>query len=172
MEPLSPLFILYSSCSHMDFKEEQSLLKTKASLLVLLPILAPVILYVLGLPINTVLTSLMVVVIISIVSWLFLKTIKLQLCVNETGISLRIKGLQGKAETVLWEDIQRIQKVNIQPLKEFGGWGLRYSRSRTGYIFEGETGVELFTNRKSTIVITIRDADSFFAAIASFQPNL
>ncbi|MBL0881865.1 MAG: hypothetical protein IBJ16_00715 [Chitinophagaceae bacterium] len=156
----------------MDFKEEQSLSKTKASLLVLLPFLAPLVLYIIGLPINTVITSLIIVSVICIVSWLFLKTIKLQLCVNETGISLRIKGLQGKEEMFLWKDIERIQKVSVKPLKEFGGWGLRYSRSRTGYIFGGEKGVELFTNRKSTIVITIRDTDSFFAAIAFFQPNL
>lgn len=169
---MSPLFIHDSSYNHMDFKEEQSLLKTKASLLVLLPILAPLVLYVVGLPIKTVLTSLIITIIIGIVSWFFLKTIKLLLCVNETGISLRIKGLQGKEEFFLWKEIERIQRVSVKPLKEFGGWGLRYSRSRTGYIFEGETGVELFTNRKSTIVITIRDTDSFFAAIASFQPNL
>ncbi len=156
----------------MDFKEEQSLFKTKASLLVLLPILAPLILYISGLPLKTVITSLIVTVVISIVGWLFLKTIKLILSVNQRGISFQIKGLQRKEEILLWADIQRIEKVSIKPLREFGGWGLRFSRSKTGYIFEGESGVELFTDRNSTIVITVRDTESFFASVSSFRPDL
>jgi|GEM_PF-5566347 len=156
----------------MEFTEKQSLVRTKASLLVVLPLLAPGILYISVLSQNAVLTSLIVSVIICVVSWFFLKTIQLILHVNESCISFQIKGLQRKEEVVLWEDIKQIEKTSIKPLSQFGGWGLRFSRSRTGYIFEGEDGVELTTVRNNIFVITIRDTESFFTTISFFQARL
>jgi len=77
--------------------------------------------------------------------------------INETGVLYKQSPLINKFKTIPWDTIQNWELKKISPLRDFGGWGIRYTGSKTGYIMDGDFGLELNTGKKKKIVLSIKN---------------
>jgi len=75
--------------------------------------------------------------------------------IDEQGIHYKQVPLINSFKTIPWEIIQNWELKEISPLKDFGGWGIRYTGSKTGYIMRGDFGLELNTGKKKRIVLSV-----------------
>lgn len=104
--------------------------------------------------------------------FIFAWTLKLTFTANDRFISLRIKYLQTRAQLLRWEDIDRIWQADINAVKDFGGWGLRYNSRSTGYIFRSTTAIFFKTKQGQEIAVTTGRGSEFMDMIAATKPEL
>ena len=65
-----------------------------------------------------------------------------------------------------WEDIESCESVTYRPIRDFGGWGVRYGRSGKAYNVYGKRGVQLvFTDGRRLLLGSQRPDE--FAAVAT-----
>jgi len=91
-----------------------------------------------------------------IVVLLFL-TFKLETKIDEKGISVRLFPLHLKWKQFNYEEISKCYVREYSPLKEYGGWGLRYGIFGNGkaYNIKGNKGLQLeFKNGKKLLIGT------------------
>lgn len=77
--------------------------------------------------------------------------------IDEGGIHFKQTPLLNKFKTMPWTTIQNWELRKINALTDFGGWGIRYTGSKTGYIMEGDYGLELGTGAKKKTVLSIKN---------------
>ena len=91
--------------------------------------------------------------------------------VTESGVSLKIPLF--KKEFIGWNEIKSINLQTISPLKDFGGWGLRYNlKGTTGYIFSGTKAIFIEKNNGKKVAFTIIDSESFMTVVHEKLPNV
>jgi uncharacterized membrane protein len=74
------------------------------------------------------------------ISWLFLK-LKLLVEVREDGVYIRFAPLA--SHTVLFGDIVSCEARTYRPMREYGGWGVKYGRAGKAYNVSGNRAVQL-----------------------------
>ena len=75
-------------------------------------------------------------VILAIVG-LFIFSIKLKITIDPKGITYQYPPFRNKPTTLPWENIETVELLKINPLKEFGGWGLRRGKLGKAYTTAG-----------------------------------
>jgi len=60
------------------------------------------------------------------------------------------------------KSIKKIEQLEIKPLREFGGWGIRWNGAKWGFIMEGNGGVEIITNQNKIFVVSSKNAPELF----------
>lgn len=58
--------------------------------------------------------------------------------------------------------IKKIEKVGLKPLREFGGWGIRWNGMKWGFILDGDGGVEITSPPNKIYVISSRHAGELY----------
>ncbi len=74
------------------------------------------------------------------ISWLFLR-LKLLVEVREDGVHIHFVPLA--RQTVPFRDIVDCEVRTYRPMREYGGWGLKYGRAGKAYNVSGNRGVQL-----------------------------
>ena len=77
--------------------------------------------------------------------------------IDEQGVHLKQRPLINNFKSYPWSTIQNWELLKISPIKDFGGWGIRYTGSKTGYIMEGDYGLELDIGKKKKIVLSVKN---------------
>ncbi|HQK83615.1 MAG TPA: hypothetical protein PLK24_06690, partial [Atribacter sp.] len=58
------------------------------------------------------------------------------------------------------ENLVSYQIVHYQPLRDYGGWGIRYGKYGKAYTLSGDIGVQLVTiDQKKILLGTLRPED-------------
>jgi len=115
-------------------------------------------------------TALIVTSIVSILisagfTLLFYK-LKLITNVRVDGIHIRYFPLVNKV--IAFDTINSCKARTYRPIREYGGWGIRFGRNGKAYNVSGNQGVQLeFTNGKS-LLIGSQKADKLAAAINKY----
>jgi hypothetical protein len=65
---------------------------------------------------------------------------------------------------MIWEDIESLELKRINPLREFGGWGLRYGKLGTAYTTRGRYILHIVQKTGKPINLTIVHPENFIAA--------
>ncbi len=85
-------------------------------------------------------------------------TLKLVTDVNADGIQLRFFPLAGK--TLRYEDITSCKARSYRPIREYGGWGIRFGHHGKAYNVYGNRGVQLeFSNAAPLLIGSQRPED-------------
>jgi hypothetical protein len=92
--------------------------------------------------------------------------IKLKVNINTEGISFQFPPFHNKTKLLHWENIKSIELMRINPLKEFGGWGLRYGKLGTAYTTRGRYILHIEKTEGQAINLTIAQPADFIKAIA------
>jgi hypothetical protein len=87
---------------------------------------------------------------------MFLSSLRLYTRVNEEGISFRYFPFHFRWKLITWDEISAHQVRQFNPWKEFGGWGLKWSRAGWSYTISGRMALEikLHENAKNIIIGT------------------
>ncbi len=86
----------------------------------------------------------------------------LETIINEEGISYRFRPFQRKPKVIKTEDILRFDVKKYSPLKDYGGWGIRYGSAKNGraYNVSGNQGVLFeFKNGKRFLLGTQKPSE-------------
>ena len=76
--------------------------------------------------------------------------IRLKTRVDDEGLHYQFFPIHMKERTIRFVDIESFKARKYSPLKEFGGWGIRYGFEGKAYNVSGEEGLQLIlkNNRK------------------------
>jgi hypothetical protein len=107
--------------------------------------------------------------IIAVVVGLFLFIIKLTVVIHAEGIEYRFPPFHNKYKRIAWEEIASVELMKINPLKEFGGWGLRYGKLGTAYTTRGRYILHIKHKTGKSINLTIAQPKNFIAAATQQQ---
>lgn len=87
--------------------------------------------------------------------------------VRSDGIYIRFAPFHSQYKSFLFKDIISYQSVIYNPLKRFGGWGIRFNaKGETAYNISGKQGIELRL-RNSTVVVGTQQPDELLKAMSS-----
>lgn len=95
-------------------------------------------------------------VILAIVG-LFIFSIKLKITIDPKGITYQYPPFRNKPTTLTWENIETVELLKINPLREFGGWGLRYGKLGAAYTTRGKHILHIKMRKGKPINLTIVD---------------
>ena len=73
---------------------------------------------------------------------------KLKTRVSEKGLHYQFFPIHLKEHVISFEDISSFKARNYSPLKEFGGWGIRWGFEGKAYNVSGEKGLQLMLKKQ------------------------
>ena len=77
--------------------------------------------------------------------------------IDKDGVSYKQSPFHRKFQHLPWGDIQDWKVTKMNAFSDFGGWGIRITSKKKGYIMEGEYGLELKTSANKLITNQIRE---------------
>lgn len=90
--------------------------------------------------------------------------------IDERG--LEIRGLFGwPVFRIAADDVKRVEAAQINPLAEFGGWGLRWMPGRMGIVMRAGEGIVVTRNNGRVLGATLDDAEGAASALATAARN-
>jgi len=95
----------------------------------------------------------------------------LNLTLTHFGVTVRLRPWQLKPDLYPWENIAQVYIRKYDPIKEFGGWGLRASTKGNAVSLYGNTGLQLVFKRGDTLLIGTLQPESLSSAIQRLKPS-
>lgn len=110
------------------------------------------------------------VLIITVLSFVWIKMMRLETTVNYEGISVNFKGLIFAKRKYNWHEIESLEVVKYDPLVEYGGWGVKYGFKKGWcYNVSGDTGIKLKLKIGKLFMIGTQIPDQFKSYIEENQ---
>ncbi|HSN78541.1 MAG TPA: DUF6141 family protein [Anaerolineae bacterium] len=100
---------------------------------------------------------------------LFFVVLRLVIEVNDAGVWLRYFPLTKRMIT--FDQIERCEAVGYQPLRQYGGWGIRGLGSNRAYNVSGSQGVRLHLRSGDVVVIGSQRSQELALAIDTRLPR-
>tara|TARA_B100001750_G_scaffold192687_1_gene163485 strand:+ start:680 stop:1189 length:510 start_codon:yes stop_codon:yes gene_type:complete len=85
--------------------------------------------------------------------------------VRSEGIYIRFRPFHRAWIVLDFKNIQQIESVTYSPLKEYGGWGIRYGKKGKAYNVSGNRGVYLTLREGTNILIGSQNSDALCSVI-------
>jgi len=79
--------------------------------------------------------------------------------IDDEGIHYKMFPFHFKWQTIAWQEIHNLEIRTYRPLKEFGGWGLRFGQSGKAYTISGKTGLQLQLKNGRKVLFGTQKAD-------------
>ena len=87
---------------------------------------------------------------------------KLEISVTEKGIAYRFTPFHLKKHKIDWNMIEYAKVKIYDPIKEYGGWGIKFGRRGKAFNVSGNIGLELkLKYRKKTILLGTQNPEEF-----------
>ena len=96
---------------------------------------------------------------------LFMYTTGLDTEVRDSGVFIRFRPFHLKWMVFEFDSIQKSDIHTYSPLKDYGGWGIRYGKMGKAYNVSGNTGVLLKLKDGKTILIGSKNHELLWSAI-------
>lgn len=100
---------------------------------------------------------------------LFFIKMGLKTQITQEGIAIQFIPFHSKFTHYKWSDISRIYIRKYSPLKEFGGWGIRYGSDGMAYNVSGNMGIQLEFFDKRKILIGTNKPEEVQKVIQSIE---
>lgn len=102
-----------------------------------------------------------VVAIIMALTLGMLSSIKLTTRIDSDGIFYRMTPFHFREQFIPWDEIDAVYVRKYSPVKEYGGWGMRYSRQGKAFNVKGNEGIQVvFKNGKKLMLGTQRGEEA------------
>jgi len=96
---------------------------------------------------------------------LFLPIFSLTTEVRRDGIYIRFSPLHRSFRKIPLVDLMRHEVRTYSPIREYGGWGIRYGRKGTAYNARGNRGVQLELSDGKQVLIGSQKPEELARAI-------
>ncbi len=94
--------------------------------------------------------------------------IQLKTKLDEVGVHYQFIPFHFKQKTILWQDIKSAEVRKYEPLKEYGGWGIKgYSNKNKAYNVKGNLGLQVVLKNGNKILFGTQKADELSAILKS-----
>ncbi|MDS0300210.1 DUF6141 family protein [Halogeometricum sp. S1BR25-6] len=94
-----------------------------------------------------------------------LYSLRLQTEVRADGIYVKMWPLHRSFRRIAWADIERYESTEYSPLREFGGWGIRWAPGKLAYNVSGKQGVWIERTNGRAVLVGSQRPDEFLGAI-------
>lgn len=101
----------------------------------------------------------------------FVYLLKLVVIVDESGIHYRFKGIHFREYHIRWEEIESVEAITYKPLREYGGWGIRYGFQGKAYSVSGNQGIQIHTHKGARILFGTLRPTEFIATVRLYFRN-
>jgi hypothetical protein len=101
----------------------------------------------------------------------FIQILRLEFIVDEFGIHYQFKGIHWKQYHLKWEEIESAQAITYKPLREYGGWGIRYGFNGKAYSVSGNKGIQVLTKGGARILFGTLRSEEFFSTLRLYCSN-
>lgn len=98
---------------------------------------------------------------------------RLSLEIDEAGISYKYWPVHRKGlKYIPWDNVKYIYARKVKPVKEYGGWGIRYTQKRgAAYILSGNYGLQIHLKTGEAILIGVKDPKKLIAYLDKLMDN-
>lgn len=111
-----------------------------------------------------------VAILITSLTFLWLRVLRLETQIGENGISLRFRGLVFARRIINWNEVESAEIVQYDPLFDYGGWGVKFSFSKGWcYNVSGDIGLHLKFKSGKELMIGTQKPDELKSFINSSQ---
>lgn len=98
--------------------------------------------------------------------------IRLKTHIDEKGITYRFVPFHRKPITIPWRDIKSCEVRKYSPLKEYGGWGLKYGlKGGKAVNVKGNMGIQLLLHSGKKILIGTQKPKAAKQTIRRYGPS-
>ena len=94
---------------------------------------------------------------------------ELRLKVNVEGLHYQFSPFHFKSHTIKLEDIESIKAMEYSPLKEYGGWGIKYGFKGKAYNVSGNKGVKIYLKNGLNIMFGSQKHNDLAKALKSVK---
>ena len=85
--------------------------------------------------------------------------------VRDCGVCIRFRPFHRKWRIFGFDNIMEAEACTYRPLKDYGGWGIRYGFKGKAYNVSGNKGVMLVFSDQKNVLIGSRDHDTLCSVI-------
>ena len=83
---------------------------------------------------------------------------KLSTMIDKNGITFKFFPFHLKWRFIPWQEIDRYEVVVYNPIKDYGGWGIKYGRKGKAFNVSGDRGLSInLKSGKNILIGTQRD---------------
>ncbi len=150
------------------FTEKQYFYQNK--IVWILPILFILILFTTGLNTGFKLVSLMPSLAFFILL-ILLFFMHLETKIDEVGIHYKYLPFIYKQKTIQWTDIEQVSVIEYNPLRDFGGWGIRGWGKRRALNVYGNKGIQIIFKNGDLLLLGTNQMEEASSIIAHFYMN-
>lgn len=98
----------------------------------------------------------------------WLRTLALITVVDDQNITLRYRGLL-KTRTIPISTVREARPRTYRPIRDYGGWGIKFGPKGWVYNVSGKEGVQLVLTEKKPLLIGSKRPDEMAEAITSSE---
>ena len=84
---------------------------------------------------------------------IFFFALKLETKIDGAGIHYQFKPFHFRIKTIPWVNINKCFVRTFKPIREYGGWGIRYSHKGRAYTMNGKVGLQIELKNGKPILI-------------------
>ena len=92
---------------------------------------------------------------------------KLKICIESSGMYFRFTPFQLKWQHIAVSDIQEASSITYRPIRDYGGWGIRFGWKGRAYNVSGNKGIQIKTKKGENILFGTQKPDEFLKALES-----
>jgi len=85
--------------------------------------------------------------------------------VRDDGIYFRFSPFHGTFRRIAFSEIKRCEVLNYRPIRDYGGWGIRFRCKGKAYNVSGNRGVQIELLNGNRLLIGSQRADEFWRTI-------
>lgn len=102
---------------------------------------------------------------------LLFATMRLDTEIRTDGIYVRFFPAGRQYKKYAWEDLEQLFVRQYEPIREYGGWGIRGGKHNRAYNISGNQGLQLIFKDKKRVLIGTKRPDELAALLASLPPS-
>ncbi|MFC7028954.1 hypothetical protein ACFQJ5_17215 [Halomicroarcula sp. GCM10025324] len=95
----------------------------------------------------------------------FVFSLRLTTEVRGDGIYLKMWPIHRSFRRIPWSEIERYEAKGYSPLREFGGWGIRWAPGKLAYNVRGSRGVWIERMNERDVLVGSQHSEEFVEAI-------
>ena len=101
---------------------------------------------------------------------LFMYSIGLDTEVRDCGVCIRFRPFHQEWVVFGFDSIRKAEASTYSPLRDYGGWGIRYGRKGKAYNVSGDKGVLLMLTDGKNVLIGSKNHEVLCSAITEILP--
>lgn len=95
----------------------------------------------------------------------FIFALRLETEVRTDGVYVRLWPVHRSFRRIPWAELERYEARQYSPLREFGGWGIRWAPGKIAYNVSGNQGVWLERTNDRSILVGSQRPEAFVRAM-------